>query len=115
MARQITIDYQYAEDFRLEHCDGAFGGAGGKGDLRIKFYCDDSAMIKSVSHDVNESTGLLGNITNMEPKDANARITRRVHFGIIISPAEAKNLAQWILKQLEPQQPKTADVRPIRN
>ena len=94
----VNFDYVKANDFRVVHADGAFGGVTPSGDsLAISFYSERFAIPLRVTHELQE-TGALGKEIKRQNRDA---IVREVETMVVIDLNVALVLQKWLDDKIE--------------
>lgn len=83
--------------FRVIHADGAIGGLTPNRDVFVSLFSERAAIPQLIEQTLN-ADGSLGPEIKRESKDG---IVREVEIGIILNARTAKDLSEWLAKQVE--------------
>jgi len=84
-----------AEDYRLHFTNGAYGGLTPHGDLVCNFFFEYRSLPDMETADVID-----GKLYPIESSSPEVEMIRELQTGVIMTPNEAKNLAQWLLQKV---------------
>jgi hypothetical protein len=93
----VKFHYIKGNFFRVVHADGAIGGLTPSRDIFVSLFSQRSALPKMIEFAVLPN-GNLGSETGREGKDG---IVREVEIGIVMSATTARELATFLLEQVE--------------
>lgn len=98
MAAENTIRFEYvrSDDYRIIAANGAHGGLTSRGDFRFDLFVEGPKAPQSVAHSITPDG--LGPEVEREP--TGRIVERELQIGVIMSPAQARSLAQWIMSRL---------------
>lgn len=88
--RQIPVKIRYAEDFKRVYATGAMGGFNGY-DFRVSFFND--------------------NVVTAEDPTATPSAIREMHVEVIMSPLAAKQLRNWLNKNIDDVEKITGEIK----
>lgn len=97
---KITFKYRYPEDYNPQYVNGAQGGINVQGEIVANFYFERVPMPKSITNEVSID-GILGNVVSTDPEDLTKSIVRYVQSGIVMNLQVAKQIYDWLGKQIE--------------
>ena len=97
---KITFKYRYPEDYNPQYVNGAQGGINVQGEIVANFYFERVPMPKSITTEVSID-GILGNVVSTDPEDLTKSIVRYVQSGIVMNLQVAKQIYDWLGKQIE--------------
>ena len=98
--QSVRFVYTQAPDYRIAAANGAYGGVTPQGDYLIEFYCERAQSPIVDEHRILPE-GRLGEKLEAEGKSRPPQMERFVQFAVLMSPRQAKGLADWILRNLE--------------
>lgn len=93
---QIKLYHEKANLFRVIHVDGAIGGITPTREIFMSMYSQRIAIPKMIEQALTPE-GHLGAEVSREGKSG---IFRELEVGTVMSPAVAKQIAQWLLQQV---------------
>jgi hypothetical protein len=98
VAAENTIRFEYirSDDYRIIAANGAHGGLTSRGDFRFDLFVEGPKAPESVAHSITPDG--LGPEVEREP--TGRIVERELQIGVIMSPAQARSLAQWIMSRL---------------
>jgi hypothetical protein len=97
LPNSLKFHYIKGNFFRVVHADGAIGGLTPSRDIFVSLFSQRAALPKMVEFAVSPN-GNLGSEISREGKDG---IVRDVEIGIVMSAATARDLATFLLEQVE--------------
>jgi len=93
----VRFYYEKAHSFRVVHVDGVIGGLTPTRDIFVAVYNQRSALPKEIEQSVTPE-GKLGTELAREGKTG---IFREMETGLVMSPTVAKDMAEWLLRQVK--------------
>jgi hypothetical protein len=96
---KITFHNKVGANFESYHVDGGFGGITPKGYIHVSFYSERFPIPKSTDFQILEKNSVGEKISDSE--DSLKGILRQHHVGIFMDLAAAKNLIQFLNKQVD--------------
>lgn len=96
----ITFKYRYSEDYNPQYVNGAYGGINVQGEIVANFYFERLPMPNTITHEL-KSDGVLGNVVATGPDDLAKSVVRYVQSGIVMNLNVAKQIHEWLGKQIE--------------
>lgn len=98
MASENTIRFEYtrSHSYRIVAANGAHGGVTSRGDFRFDLFVEGPKAPDSVVHSITPDG--LG--PEVERSPTSRIVERELQVGVIMSPTQARSLAQWILSRL---------------
>ena len=101
MADQVTgsvdIHYLKANDFRVVHADGVWGGVAPRGYITMSVFSERSPIPRKMVFDVTPD-GQLGPETSRDSKEG---IVREVEVEVVMDVPLAKSLIEWLKDKIE--------------
>lgn len=100
----IDIHYIKSNAFREAACDGALGGGTPSGKLWIGFYTERNPLPRIVRHQLVPIGPDTFGIDPAEPGtvlDSRAGVVRNLEFGLYLTLDTARQLHEWLGRQLE--------------
>lgn len=100
----IDLNYLKTPDFREIACDGVVGGPTPQGKIWVAFYTERFPLPRIVRHGLIETgPGEFKLDTSVAPEQLDGRVglIRNVEVGVYLSAATAKDLRDWLNKQIE--------------
>lgn len=91
----FSFKYIFTYDYNPVYVNGAHGGVSPRGELIANFYLERQPLPNELTHAIN-SAGVIGDITDVDPKNLNSSLVRYVPCGIVLNYANARNLHQWL-------------------
>jgi len=101
--RSVRFVYTQSPDYRIAAANGAYGGLTPQGDYLIEFYCERAQSPIVDEHRILPEGGLGEKLQPVGESRA-PQMERFVQFAVLMSPRQAKGLADWILRNLEKRQ-----------
>lgn len=100
--KSVIFKYKFAEDYNPIYVNGAYGGVSSQGEIVANFYLERLPLPNSVTHKVEEN-GIVGEIIDEKniPSDLNKSFIRFVKTGIVVNVETAKQIRDWLNKQIE--------------
>ena len=96
-SQKIVFKYEKAPDYRDIPVNGVWGGLTARGDIHMQLFAEYSATPVTVAHEVRGNT--LGPETQRDL--GGATFTRHLLVGVLMSPQNARSIAQWLLGKAE--------------
>jgi len=93
---KVKFIFRKAEDYKLHFANGAYGGLTPHGDLVCNFFFEYRSLPDMETADIIE-----GKLYPIESSSPEVEMIRELQTGVIMTPNEAKNLAQWLLQKVE--------------
>jgi hypothetical protein len=93
---KIQFEYRRSDDYRIVAANGAHGGVTSRGDFRFDLFVEGPKAPEFVVHSITPDG--LGPEVEREP--SGRIVERELQIGVVMSPTQAKSLAQWILSRL---------------
>ena len=95
----VVFEYIKSAYFRVIHSNGAFGGITPEGNVHFALFSDRPAIPRMQVHKQSPD----GSIGELLPDRTIVRpgIIREMDVDVVMSPATAKSIAEWMLKQVE--------------
>lgn len=91
--KEIPIEYEYDQDYRVIAAHGMYGGITPRGDLRVDFFVEYAPPPK---------TGELvykpqpdGSVKEVSHKAGKPELIRRMQIGVLIPPQQVESFAKW--------------------
>lgn len=94
--KEVIFEYIDSPDYRVYRANGAAGGITPQGDIRIDLYFESARLPDRVIHMVTPDG--LGPQIEREPEET--VIERELQCGLVMTPEQARGLAQWIIVQV---------------
>jgi hypothetical protein len=101
--RKVEFVFTRSPDYRTIAANGVYGCITPRGDLHARLFVE-SAAAPEATHMVPEEDGTAGPETPVAPqKDEAVRAVyeREVQIGILMSPAAARLIGNWLLQRYE--------------
>ena len=99
-AKRVRFSYLKAQSHRVVHADGVIGGIAPRGNsIVMSFFNERVPIPREVVHSVN-ADGSLGDEIVSE-RVSREGVVREVETTILIEPATARQLHEWLGKRLE--------------
>lgn len=95
MEKKIEFKYQFPQDYNPVYVNGAHGGVNAQGELVINFYLERIALPISQTYELCDD-GSLGNLIGKNPQNLDESIVRYVDNGVVMNLQTAKQLYQWL-------------------
>lgn len=96
---KITFKYIYQDDYNPVYVNGAHGGINVQGEIIANFYFERLPMPYKITNEVN-SEGIVGEMIDTDPKDLSKSIVRYVQSGVVMNLEVAKQVYEWLGKQI---------------
>jgi len=96
-ARSITFHYQKHPDYRVTYANGALGGTTPRGDIKFDLFIEYVEAPERTTHSMTPDG--LGPETGKYPESP--IFMRQSQVGVIMSPAQARSLAYWLMNQVD--------------
>jgi hypothetical protein len=96
-ASGVKFHYIKGNFFRVIHADGAVGGITPGRGVFLSLFSERGAIPKMIELAIN-ADGSLGGEIDREGKEG---LVREVEVGVMLDLKAAKDIAQWLLKQVE--------------
>lgn len=93
MAKDITVHFTKAPDYRLLPISGAWGGPSLVGDIVVDFFVEKITTPDQVVMRV-EPTGAAEEVSRSEQKNI-----REIQVGLVLRPDIALSVGNWLVKQ----------------
>ncbi len=91
----LEFRYQKSPQFRIIHCDGAYGGFTPKGLFGLSLYAERAQLPDKTVLNMNEQ----GNLTERH-EPAKRDVIRQVEATVLLSADQAETLGRWILEHV---------------
>ena len=95
--QKIVFKYEKVPDYRDIPVNGVWGGPTARGDIHMQLFAEYSATPVTVTHEISGNT--LGPETRRDL--GGATFTRHLLVGVLMSPQNARSIAQWLLGKAE--------------
>lgn len=89
----IKIKYIFGDDYNPKYANGAYGGVTPLGEIVANFYFE--------RHPLPNAEILSHESHSYDPEDLPNSAVRFVDTGVILSPENARTLAEWLLNQVK--------------
>ncbi len=98
--KEISIEWEYAKDYRLVPATGILGGITPRGDLRIEFFVEAIALPApgESSMVLHEDSGTYKETRKVPQK---GKIVRTVQIGVTVPPHQVSSFAEWFKDKAE--------------
>lgn len=93
---EIRFVYLTPENYKLHYVNGAYGGITPRGDMLCNFFFEYRSLPK-----VEKATLRGDRLISTETNESEQEMIRDLKVGVIMTPKEAKNLADWIYSKLK--------------
>ena len=93
----VSFKYIFPDDLKELHVNGAFGGLGPDGTIRMAVYSERGAIPNMEKRGFNPD-GTLGDILEIEKK---YNIVRIVQASLVLNAGTAKNLIKWLEDRIQ--------------
>ncbi|MFB6273891.1 MAG: hypothetical protein ABEL51_13455 [Salinibacter sp.] len=98
----VNFTYQKSDDYRIVHVTGAWGGLTPQGYIKFDLYTEYGPAPVRETREISED-GQLGELVELEREgdfpDGTMNLIRQMQVGVVMSPSDAENLAQWLLEK----------------
>lgn len=96
---KVKFHYIKANDFRVVHMDGVFGGLSPTGDIFMSIFSQRPPIPQTTVQPVKEN-GELGDEL-MSERIVKEGIVREIEVGIAVRPEIAENLIKWLQEKVD--------------
>ena len=90
--KSVEIHYLKANDFRVIHADGVWGGVAPRGYITMSVFSERNPIPRKMVFDVTPD-GQLGPVTDRDSKEG---IIREVEVEVVMDVPLAKSLVEWL-------------------
>lgn len=93
-AKKVTFRMFKDKDYKILHVDGAFGGITGGSLITCDLYAEKILTPEETTIEINEA----GQIIRETNTPANPPVDRIVQIGLVMTPAAARALGEWLIR-----------------
>ncbi len=104
--KEIEFVYEYDPGYRVVAANGVWGGVTPRGDFRLDFFVESSALPERLTHEL--LPGKIGEELSRTPPDKRL-ISRRLQVGVLLSLKEVQLIADFLNERLKKVQQITED------
>jgi len=100
---EVRFKYIFPDDYNPVYVNGAYGGAGPRGELAINFYLERAPVPYTEFRDVSPQ-GVVDPKFTLEPNDLGNIVIRYISSGVIMNLDTAKSVYTWLgehIKRME--------------
>jgi hypothetical protein len=95
-SKKVKFVYKKSEGYQIHYVNGAFGGITPRGDVLYHLFFEHRDMPAEEEMTIEE-----GELKPQEKDLADIEIIRDLKVGIIMTPEQAENLANWLLSRVD--------------
>jgi hypothetical protein len=106
-SNKIRFHYLKANDFRVVHVDGLFGGPTPSGDIFVSLFSQRPPMPQITVQPLNEN-GQLGDEI-MAERVSKDGIIRQLEVGLTMRPEVAESIVKWLQDRIAEMKQKTEE------
>jgi len=97
--KKVRFDYIKSNSFRVVYVEGAYGGAGPRGEVQMAVYNERWPIPLQTTHEL-DAQGNLGQEIRAERASRDA-VVREVEAELIMDVSTAKNMVAWLQELVE--------------
>ena len=97
LRKKVKFVFKKSEEYQIHYVNGAFGGITPRGDVLYHLFFEHRGL-------PIEEEMTIGEDKKLKPQEkdlADIEIIRDLKVGIIMSPEQAENLANWLLSRVD--------------
>tara|TARA_R110002049_G_scaffold186209_1_gene354479 strand:- start:15 stop:395 length:381 start_codon:yes stop_codon:yes gene_type:complete len=97
---ELTAKYIFDENYNPKYVNGAYGGVNPGGEIVINFYLERTGLPNKQVFAINDQGKGEELIEKREPLNLEQSVVRVVENGVILDLARAKDIRDWLGKQI---------------
>lgn len=105
--RTVKFVNKKSEEYQIYYANGAIGMFNPRGDIEFNFFFEHGDIPQE--HVMNIEEGKL--VPKADENNTETKIIREIKVGIIMTPAQAESLGNWIIEMLRSSMPNKPDVQ----
>ena len=97
---ELTAKYIFDKNYNPKYVNGAYGGLNTGGEIVINFYLERTGLPKKQVFAINDQGQSEEIVEKRSPENHEQSVVRVVENGIVLNLAHAKNIHDWLGKQI---------------